>query len=108
MTLIRLDALFHSNGNMLVNCTNYSTLPRESESIAYFTAPDISETTVMLFGLEVIDDDKTASYGSTSITIEPVQGIPAVGTCSDPTYNNDEIGCIGASGIWTRGPDWIN
>ena len=33
----------------------------------------------MLFGLEVIDDDKTASYGSTSITIEPVQGVEAVG-----------------------------
>ena len=44
------------------------TLTRESESIAYFTAPDISETTVMLFGLEVIDDDKTASYGSTSVS----------------------------------------
>ena len=26
----------------------------------------------------MIDDDKTASYGSTSITIEPVQGVDAV------------------------------
>ena len=34
------------------------TLTRENESIAYFTGPDISETTVMLFGLEVIDDDQ--------------------------------------------------
>jgi hypothetical protein len=51
------------------------TLTRESESIAYFTAPDISETTVMLFGLEVIDDDLTAAYGSTLITIEPTQEV---------------------------------
>jgi len=69
---------------------NYSTLPRESESIAYFTAPDISETTVMLFGLEVIDDDKTASYGSTSITIEPVQGVDAVVSGGiEPKYPDD-------------------
>ena len=61
------------------NTTEYCVnLTRESESIAYFTGPDISETTVMLFGLEVIDDDKTASYGSTSITIEPVEGVRAV------------------------------
>jgi hypothetical protein len=54
------------------------TLTRESESIAYFTGPDISETTVMLFGLEVEDNDKTASYGSTSVTIEPISTIDAV------------------------------
>jgi len=66
------------------------TLTRESESIAYFTGPDISETTVMLFGLEVIDDDKTASYGSTSITIEPVKEIPAcVSGGIEPKYPED-------------------
>jgi len=66
------------------------TLTRESESIAYFTGPDISETTVMLFGLEVIDDDKTASYGSTSITIEPVKEITAVVSGGiEPKYPED-------------------
>jgi len=56
------------------------TLTRESESIAYFDNVSVGETTVMLFGLEVIDDDKTASYGSTSITIVPVKEITAVGS----------------------------
>ncbi|RTZ89953.1 MAG: hypothetical protein DSY93_05625, partial [SAR324 cluster bacterium] len=68
------------------------TLTRESESIAYFTGPDISETTVMLFGLEVIDDDKTASYGSTSVTIVPVKEIAAVGSAVGsikPKYPKD-------------------
>ena len=68
------------------------TLTRESESIAYFTAPDISETTVMLFGLEVIDNDKTASYGSTSVTIVPVKEITAVGSAVGsikPKYPED-------------------
>jgi len=68
------------------------TLTRESESIAYFTGPDISETTVMLFGLEVIDDDKTASYGSTSVTIVPVKEITAVGSAVgsiEPKYPED-------------------
>ena len=68
------------------------TLTRESESIAYFTGPDISETTVMLFGLEVIDDDKTASYGSTSITFEPVQEVDAfvVGTLQGASWYYSE------------------
>jgi len=68
------------------------TITSESESIAYFTGPDISETTVMLFGLEVIDDDKTASYGSTSVTIVPVQEITAVGSAVgsiEPKYPED-------------------
>jgi hypothetical protein len=44
----------------------------------------------MLFGLEVIDDDKTASYGSTSITIEPVKEITAVVSGGvEPKYPED-------------------
>ena len=54
------------------------TITRESESISYFYAPDIDETTVTLFGLEVIDDDNTAAYGSTSVTIKPVKEVSAV------------------------------
>ena len=68
------------------------TLTRESESIAYFTGPDIGETTVMLFGLEVIDNDKTASYGSTSITIVPVDFEEAFGDAVgsiEPKYPED-------------------
>ncbi|HBD29091.1 MAG TPA: hypothetical protein DC040_08040, partial [Deltaproteobacteria bacterium] len=68
------------------------TITSESESIAYFTGPDISETTVMLFGLEVIDNDKTASYGSTTVTIVPVKKITAVGNAVgsiEPKYPED-------------------
>ena len=54
------------------------TITRESDSIAYLYAPDIDDTTVILFGLEVIDDDKTASYGATSVTIIPVKEVSAV------------------------------
>jgi hypothetical protein len=54
------------------------TITRESESIAYLYAPDIVDTTVILFGLEVIDDDNTAAYGSTSVTIIPVKEVSAV------------------------------
>ena len=56
-------------------------ITRDSESIAYFSAPDIDNTTVvLLFGLEVIDDEKTAAYGATSVTIVPVREIPAAGS----------------------------
>jgi hypothetical protein len=66
------------------------TITSESESIAYFTGPDISETTVMLFGLEVIDNDKTASYGSTTVTIVPVKKITAcVSGGIEPKYPED-------------------
>ena len=44
----------------------------------------------MLFGLEVIDDDKTASYGSTAITIEPIKEITAcVSGGIEPKYPKD-------------------
>jgi hypothetical protein len=54
------------------------TITSESESIAYFYAPDIDDITSILFGLEIIDDDKTAAYGSTSVTIVPVKEVSAV------------------------------
>ena len=68
------------------------TVKRENESIAYFSAPDIEDTTVILFGLEVIDDDKTASYGSTSVTIVPVKEVTAIGSAVGsikPKYPKD-------------------
>ena len=67
-------------------------LVRDSESISYFTAPDVSETTIVSFGLEIIDDDSTAAYGSTSITIKPVQEISALTSVSGaikPKYPDD-------------------
>jgi len=68
------------------------TVTRESESIAYLYAPDIDDTTVVLFGLEVIDDDLTASYGTTSVTIIPVKEITAVAGITgaiNPKYPKD-------------------
>ncbi|MED5516115.1 MAG: hypothetical protein VYE65_05005, partial [SAR324 cluster bacterium] len=68
------------------------TITRENESISYFYAPDIDETTVTLFGLEVIDDDNTAAYGSTSVTIKPVKEVSAVAGVTDaikPKYPKD-------------------
>ena len=54
------------------------TIERDSESISNFSAPDISEATVLLFGLEVVDDDLTAAYGSTSVTVMPIVELSAV------------------------------
>jgi hypothetical protein len=68
------------------------TITRESESIAYLYAPDIDETTVILFGLEIIDDDDTAAYGSTTVTIIPVIEVSAVTGVTDaisPKYPED-------------------
>jgi REJ domain. len=53
-------------------------IERERESISYFSAPDISETEVLLFSLEVVDDDLIAAYGSTSVTVMPIVELTAV------------------------------
>ena len=54
------------------------TIERESESISYFSAPDISDVTILLFSLEVVDDDLIAAYGSTSVTVMPIVELEAV------------------------------
>ena len=54
------------------------TIERDSESISYFSAPDISEVTILLFSLEVVDDDLIAAYGSTSVTVMPIVELNAV------------------------------
>ena len=44
------------------------TIERDSQSISYLSAPDVSEVTILLFSLEVVDDDLIAAYGSTSVS----------------------------------------
>jgi len=57
---------------------NDIVIERKNESIAYFVAPDIDEEIVLLFGLEVIDDDSSSAYGATTITLIPVKTVPGV------------------------------
>ncbi|MDP6308405.1 MAG: hypothetical protein QGG66_05635, partial [SAR324 cluster bacterium] len=67
---------------------------RQSESIAYFDAPDIDAKTAMLFGLEVIDDDSSSAYGATTITLIPtkkVSGVEGVTGGIMPKYPEDVV-----------------
>ncbi|GIT07187.1 MAG: hypothetical protein CM1200mP30_08170 [Pseudomonadota bacterium] len=54
------------------------TIERDSQSISYLSAPDVSEVTILLFSLEVVDDDLIAAYGSTSVTVMPIVELNAV------------------------------